>query len=48
MLGIDPAKNLKKINKNRDILTLNNYFDKKLSLKIKKNLNYLTTFLLEM
>ena len=36
VLGIDPAKNLKKINKNRDILTLNNYFDKKLSLKIKK------------
>lgn len=36
VLGIDPAKNLQKLNKNKDILTLNNYFDKKLSLKIKK------------
>ena len=36
VLGIDPAKNLQKLNKNKDILNLKNYFDKRLSLKIKK------------
>lgn len=36
VLGVDPAKNLKKLKKNKDILTINDYFDKKLSSKIKK------------
>ena len=39
VLGIDPAKNLKKIAKKNNINTIANYFSYKISKKLKKNYN---------
>ncbi len=48
VIGIDPAKNLsQKANKNK-IFTINNYFNFKISNKIKKNLINLISYLQEM